>query len=70
MQRFIEAQDPETGQKMEFDELRAETSSLMYVMTATVQMNRLTSREQGRRSKYRKRNDELDDLLSLQEPQN
>ena len=29
MQRFIEATDPETGQKMGFDELRAETSSLM-----------------------------------------
>jgi cytochrome P450 len=30
MQRFIEARDPETGLQMEFDELRAETSSLMY----------------------------------------
>ena len=29
MQRFIEAKDPETGQQMDFDELRAETSSLM-----------------------------------------
>jgi len=29
MQRFIDAQDPETGTKMGFDELRAETSSLM-----------------------------------------
>jgi benzoate 4-monooxygenase len=29
MQRFIEAQDPETGLKMDFAELRAETSSLM-----------------------------------------
>jgi benzoate 4-monooxygenase len=29
MQRFIEAQDPETGAKMDFAELRAETSSLM-----------------------------------------
>jgi cytochrome P450 len=29
MQRFIEAQDPETGQRMDFAELRAETSSLM-----------------------------------------
>jgi benzoate 4-monooxygenase len=29
MQRFIEAQDPETGHKMDFNELRAETSSLM-----------------------------------------
>lgn len=29
MQRFIEAKDPETGQRMDFDELRAETSSLM-----------------------------------------
>ena len=29
MQRFIEAQDPETGRKMDFAELRAETSSLM-----------------------------------------
>ena len=30
MQRFIEAQDPETGHRMDFNELRAETSSLMY----------------------------------------
>lgn len=29
MQRFIEARDPETGRQMGFDELRAETSSLM-----------------------------------------
>ena len=29
MQRFIEAEDPETGIKMDFAELRAETSSLM-----------------------------------------
>lgn len=29
MQRFIEAHDPETGSRMDFDELRAETSSLM-----------------------------------------
>lgn len=29
MQRFIEARDPESGQTMGFDELRAETSSLM-----------------------------------------
>jgi benzoate 4-monooxygenase len=29
MQRFIEAHDPETGAKMDFAELRAETSSLM-----------------------------------------
>lgn len=29
MQRFIEAKDPETGEQMDFDELRAETSSLM-----------------------------------------
>lgn len=29
MQRFIEAKDPETGSQMGFDELRAETSSLM-----------------------------------------
>ena len=29
MQRFIEAQDPETGERMEFPELRAEASSLM-----------------------------------------
>jgi len=29
MQRFIEAQDPETGTKMDFAELRAETSSMM-----------------------------------------
>jgi benzoate 4-monooxygenase len=32
MQRFIEGRDPETGKSMEFDELRAETSSLMYVV--------------------------------------
>jgi benzoate 4-monooxygenase len=31
MQRFIEAVDPETGRQMDFDELRAETSSLMQV---------------------------------------
>lgn len=30
MQRFIEAQDPETGHRMDFQELCAETSSLMY----------------------------------------
>lgn len=29
MQRFIEAQDPETGARMDFSELRAEASSLM-----------------------------------------
>lgn len=29
MQRFIEARDPETGHRMDFNELRAETSSLM-----------------------------------------
>lgn len=29
MQRFIEAQDPETGHRMDFAELRAEASSLM-----------------------------------------
>lgn len=29
MQRFIEAQDPETGHRMDYEELRAETSSLM-----------------------------------------
>jgi benzoate 4-monooxygenase len=29
MQRFIEAEDPETGRRMDFPELRAETSSLM-----------------------------------------
>ena len=29
MQRFIEAQDPETGARMDFPELRAEASSLM-----------------------------------------
>jgi benzoate 4-monooxygenase len=29
MQRFIEAKDPETSRQMDFDELRAETSSLM-----------------------------------------
>ena len=32
MQRFIEAQDPETGHRMDFNELRAETSSLMYAI--------------------------------------
>ena len=32
MQRFIEAKDPETGKQMDFDELRAETSSLMWVL--------------------------------------
>lgn len=31
MQRFIEAQDPETGRRMDFPELRAEASSLMSV---------------------------------------
>ncbi|KAJ9496368.1 hypothetical protein H2202_008031 [Exophiala xenobiotica] len=31
MQRFIEAQDPETGARMDFPELRAEASSLMQV---------------------------------------
>jgi len=31
MQRFIEAEDLETGTKLSFDELRAETSSLMCV---------------------------------------
>lgn len=31
MQRFIDAQDPETGHRMDFNELRAETSSLMFV---------------------------------------
>ena len=36
MQRFIEAQDPETGHKMDFNELRAETSSLMYVASSEV----------------------------------
>ncbi|PSN74843.1 cytochrome P450 monooxygenase [Corynespora cassiicola Philippines] len=35
MQRFIEAQDPETGEKMGFDELRAETSSLMVAGAST-----------------------------------
>ncbi len=29
MQRFIEARDPETGHRMDYNELRAETSSLM-----------------------------------------
>lgn len=32
MQRFIEAQDPQTGHRMDFNELRAETSSLMYAV--------------------------------------
>lgn len=41
MQRFIEAQDPETGHRMDFDELRAETSSLMVAgaSTGSVTMN-------------------------------
>lgn len=41
MQRFIEAQDPETGSQMDFDELRAETSSLMVAgaSTGSVTMN-------------------------------
>ncbi|KAL1597881.1 hypothetical protein SLS60_008368 [Paraconiothyrium brasiliense] len=41
MQRFIEAVDPETGRKMDFDELRAETSSLMVAgaSTGSVTMN-------------------------------
>ncbi|TKA75186.1 hypothetical protein B0A55_05173 [Friedmanniomyces simplex] len=44
MQRFIEAQDPETGVKMGFDELRAETSSLMVAgaSTGSVTMNWMT----------------------------
>ena len=32
MQRFIEAKDPETGMQMDFNELRAETSSLMWAL--------------------------------------
>ncbi|KAF2645896.1 cytochrome P450 monooxygenase [Massarina eburnea CBS 473.64] len=41
MQRFIEARDPETGKGMGFDELRAETSSLMVAgaSTGSVTMN-------------------------------
>ncbi|KAF9739664.1 hypothetical protein PMIN02_010439 [Paraphaeosphaeria minitans] len=42
MQRFIEAVDPDTGRRMDFDELRAETSSLMQVAgasTGSVTMN-------------------------------
>ncbi|KAJ4301725.1 hypothetical protein N0V90_003818 [Kalmusia sp. IMI 367209] len=35
MQRFIEARDPETGRQMGFDELRAETSSLMVAGAST-----------------------------------
>ncbi|KAJ4423643.1 hypothetical protein N0V82_001666 [Gnomoniopsis sp. IMI 355080] len=35
MQRFIEAQDPETGHRMDFEELRAETSSLMVAGAST-----------------------------------
>ncbi|KAE8447885.1 hypothetical protein EG329_010114 [Mollisiaceae sp. DMI_Dod_QoI] len=44
MQRFIEAQDPETGHKMDFAELRAETSSLMVAgaSTGSVTMNWMT----------------------------
>ncbi|KAK5164807.1 uncharacterized protein LTR77_009471 [Saxophila tyrrhenica] len=44
MQRFIEAQDPETGHRMDFDELRAETSSLMVAgaSTGSVTMNWMT----------------------------
>jgi cytochrome P450 len=41
MQRFIEARDPETGRQMDFNELRAETSSLMVAgaSTGSVTMN-------------------------------
>ncbi|KAL2400051.1 Cytochrome P450 monooxygenase [Exophiala dermatitidis] len=35
MQRFIEAQDPETGHRMDFAELRAEASSLMVAGAST-----------------------------------
>ncbi|TVY82672.1 Cytochrome P450 monooxygenase [Lachnellula suecica] len=44
MQRFIEAQDPETGQRMGFAELCAETSSLMVAgaSTGSVTMNWMT----------------------------
>lgn len=44
MQRFIEAQDPETGHRMDFNELQAETSSLMVAgaSTGSVTMNWMT----------------------------
>ncbi|KAH8821390.1 cytochrome P450 monooxygenase [Xylogone sp. PMI_703] len=44
MQRFIEAQDPETGRRMDFPELRAEASSLMVAgaSTGSVTMNWMT----------------------------
>ncbi|OCT54200.1 benzoate 4-monooxygenase [Cladophialophora carrionii] len=44
MQRFIEAQDPETGERMGFPELRAEASSLMVAgaSTGSVTMNWMT----------------------------
>ncbi|KIW94861.1 uncharacterized protein Z519_04839 [Cladophialophora bantiana CBS 173.52] len=44
MQRFIEAQDPETGGRMDFPELRAEASSLMVAgaSTGSVTMNWMT----------------------------
>ncbi|KIW16570.1 hypothetical protein PV08_03758 [Exophiala spinifera] len=44
MQRFIEAQDPETGARMDFPELRAEASSLMVAgaSTGSVTMNWMT----------------------------
>ncbi|KAK5715293.1 hypothetical protein LTR17_016809 [Elasticomyces elasticus] len=44
MQRFVESVDPETGAKMGFDELRAETSSLMVAgaSTGSVTMNWMT----------------------------
>ena len=64
MQRFIEAQDPETGHRMDFAELRAEASSLMLV---TLQVPRTLLTLQGRWSIHRERHDELDGLLSLQE---
>lgn len=54
MQRFIEAQDPETGHRMDFEELRAETSSLMYVFfllwSPTVRLPRLTPLLPGSRA--------------------
>ncbi|KEF61056.1 uncharacterized protein A1O9_02621 [Exophiala aquamarina CBS 119918] len=44
MQRFIEAQDPETGARMDFPELRAEASSLMVAgaSTGSVTLNWMT----------------------------
>lgn len=67
MQRFIEASDPETGRKMDFDELRAETSSLMCASHIQPNCTSLTA-PQGRRRIHRQRNNELDDILPLQKP--